>query len=126
MTYSQPSPLPKFEFIYSYILKKFFLKRLLIHVVPITIYYYKYNQWNCDKVNSMCFLTAAATIQFDGSQHVTFTHPGNGVSEAELLNFRFRTAQKQGILFSSRDDTSADRLQIYLGELLLLQFHEKI
>ena len=73
----------------------------------------------------MCFLTAAATIQFDGSQHVTFTHPGNGVSEAELLNFRFRTAQKQGILFSSRDDTSADRLQIYLGELLLLQFHEK-
>ena len=106
-----------------YILKKF-LKRLLIHVVPITICYYK--QWNFDKVNCMCFLTAAATIQFDGSQHVTFTHPGNGVSEAELLNFRFRTAQKQGILFSSRDDTSADRLQIYLGELLLLQFHKKI
>ena len=61
-------------------------------------------------------LTAAATIHFDGSQHVTFNHPGNGVSEAELLNFRFRTSQNQGLLFTSRDDTSADRLQIYLGE----------
>ena len=63
-------------------------------------------------------LTAAATIHFDGSQHVTFNHPGNGVSEAELLNFRFRTSQNQGLLFTSRDDTSADRLQIYLGEYL--------
>ena len=64
----------------------------------------------------MYSLTAAATIHFDGSQHVTFTDPGNGVSEAELLNFRFRTSQKQGLLFTSRDDTSADRLQIYLGK----------
>ena len=68
----------------------------------------------------LCCVAAAATIHFDGSQHVTFSNPGNGVSEAEILTFRFRTDQNNGLLVMSRDDTSADRMQVYLGKLTII------
>ena len=73
----------------------------------------------------LCFVAAAATIHFDGSQHVTFSNPGNGVSEAEILTFRFRTDQNNGLLFMTRDETSADRLQVYLGKYQLFMFQSK-
>ena len=78
----------------------------------------KINSDLCPKACGLVFFSAAATIHFDGSQHVTFSNPGNGVSEAEILTFRFRTNQNQGLLVMTRDDTSADRLQLFLGNFL--------
>ena len=86
----------------------------------------KINSDLCPKACGLVFFSAAATIHFDGSQHVTFSNPGNGVSEAEILTFRFRTSQNQGLLVMSRDDTSADRLQLFLGNFLRRHFCQTV
>ena len=63
----------------------------------------------------LCF-KAAATIRFDGTQHLSLFYSGKRVSEAENLSFRFHTRQKDTLLFATRDETSADRLEIVLGK----------
>ena len=63
-------------------------------------------------------LIAAATMRFDGSQHLSLYYGGSRVSEAENLSFRFRTQEKTALVFATRDATSPDRLQITLGKLL--------
>ena len=63
------------------------------------------------------FLIAAATMRFDGIQHLSLYYGGTRVSEAENLSFRFRTPEKNALVFATRDATSPDRLQITLGKL---------
>ena len=56
-------------------------------------------------------------MRFDGTQHLSLHYFGSRVSEAENLSFRFRTLQKDALMFATRDDTSPDRLQIVLGKM---------
>ena len=63
------------------------------------------------------YFTAAATMRFDGTQHLSLYYGGSRVTEAEDLSFRFRTLEKNIFLVATRDATSPDRLQITLGML---------
>ena len=58
--------------------------------------------------------TAAASVRFDGTQHLTL-RLGMVFSEAENLSFRFKTKRKDTFLIATRTDDAADRLEIYLG-----------
>ena len=57
---------------------------------------------------------AAATMRFDGTQHITL-YGRSRVTEAEDLSFRFRTLEKDTLFVATRDNNSPDRLQITLG-----------
>ena len=61
------------------------------------------------------YLSAAAKVRFDGSQHLTLRF-GMAFSEAENLMFRFKTSQKDTFLIATRTDDSTDRLEMYLGK----------
>lgn len=63
-----------------------------------------------------CLFSVAPTVKFDGSQHMVFEGPGNGVSEAENLWFRFKTKVDEGILVIVRDSHSTDRIEFILGK----------
>ena len=60
------------------------------------------------------FPLAAATMRFDGTQHVTL-YGGSRVTEAEDLSFRFHTLEKDALFVATRDTNNPDRLQITLG-----------
>ena len=62
------------------------------------------------------FISAAATVHFDGSQHVRIENLRQEVSESEEINFRFRTEQKDAFILATRDESSTDRLEIVLGK----------
>ena len=61
--------------------------------------------------------SAAATMRFDGTQHLGLFYGSGRVTEAEDLSFRFRTLEKDAFVVATRDSTSPDRLQITLGML---------
>ena len=64
----------------------------------------------------LIFSPASSIVRFDGSQYLRATGGlGSGVSEAEDIRLRFRTVQSDAMLVATRDDSSADALEIALG-----------
>ncbi|XP_071742719.1 neurexin 1 isoform X2 [Lepeophtheirus salmonis] len=60
---------------------------------------------------------AASILQFDGSQRLSISNPGEGATEAENIVLRFRTPKAHGFLFELRDNNggnTADKLEFLL------------
>ena len=73
-----------------------------------------FNQYNDNLFHFSSNGIAAATMRFDGTQHITL-YGRSRVTEAEDLSFRFRTLEKDTLFVATRDNNSPDRLQITLG-----------
>ncbi|KAL8601328.1 hypothetical protein ACOMHN_054622 [Nucella lapillus] len=64
-------------------------------------------------IDSVC-QTAAATLQFDGTQFVKVTQPEETHTQAEEISMRFRTMHPSGLLFTTASDQTMDRMELYL------------
>lgn len=61
-------------------------------------------------------LAASTIVRFSGSDFLRASGGlGAGMSEAEDLRVRFRTTQQDALIVATRDEASADRLEIVLG-----------
>ncbi|XP_076443088.1 neurexin 1-like isoform X2 [Babylonia areolata] len=77
-----------------------------------------WNRFSCDCratgfIGTVC-QTAAATLQFDGTQFVKVTQPEESQTQAEEFSLRFRTMHPTGLLFMTTSDQTMDRMELYL------------
>ncbi|KAK7504775.1 hypothetical protein BaRGS_00003803, partial [Batillaria attramentaria] len=77
-----------------------------------------WNRFTCDCratgfIDFVC-QTAAATMQFDGTQFVKVTMPEESHTQAEDISLRFRTMHPNGLLFMTTSDESKDKMELYL------------
>ncbi|KAL8610426.1 hypothetical protein ACOMHN_035143 [Nucella lapillus] len=77
-----------------------------------------WNRFTCDCratgfIDSVC-QTAAATLQFDGTQFVKVTQPEESRTQAEEMSVRFRTMHPNGLLFMTTSDLTSDSVELFL------------
>ncbi len=60
---------------------------------------------------------AATTVHFSSGERLRIYGIGSVKSEADDLTLRFRTIHAHALLFATRDDGSADRMELALGNV---------
>lgn len=74
--------------------------------------------WNTHRGRPLVLrsLLAATTLKFEGTSSMTLNFDEGVTNEADLIRFRFRTAEPSGLLMMTSHDRSQDALDISLED----------